>query len=128
MPLTLLPQIFIRSKVRRDLSNFLCCPHCPIFYPQLKTHGPDVTRVCWIMNSKNITLLVWNATVINIHITTISQESTNKFHSFPTQLLVEALDVNLTYMLNSWFVCRNSYGLAKTEICINTLLSSLLDT
>ena len=24
-------------------------------------------------------------------------------------------------------VCPNSYGLAKTEICINTLLSSLLD-
>ena len=31
------------------------------------------------------------------------------------------------YVLNSRFVCRNLYGLAKTEICINTLLSSLLD-
>ena len=24
-------------------------------------------------------------------------------------------------------VCRNSYGLTKTEICINTFISSLLD-
>ena len=32
------------------------------------------------------------------------------------------------YVLNSrFFVFCNSYGLIKTEICINTLLSSLLD-
>ena len=41
-----------------------------------------------------------------------------------------SLEVNPRVEVTFEFVfcdCRNSYGLIKTEICINTLLSSLLD-
>ena len=37
------------------------------------------------------------------------------------------LDLSCSYVVFTFFVCRDSYGLIKTEICINSLLGSILD-
>ena len=37
------------------------------------------------------------------------------------------LDLSCSFVEFTFCVCRNFYGLIKTEICINSLLSSLLD-
>ena len=37
------------------------------------------------------------------------------------------IDLSCSYFEFTFCVFRNSYGLIKTEICINTILSSLLD-
>ena len=37
------------------------------------------------------------------------------------------LNLSCSYVEFTFFVCRNVYGLINTEICINNLLSSLLD-
>ena len=37
------------------------------------------------------------------------------------------LDISCSYVEFTFFVCCNLHGLIKTEICINSLLSGLLD-
>ena len=37
------------------------------------------------------------------------------------------LDISCSYVEFTFYVFRNLYGLIKTEVCINTLLISLLD-
>ena len=45
-----------------------------------------------------------------------------KDHSILISIRINEISVRFTFC-----VCRNLYGLVKTEICINSLLSSLLD-
>ena len=48
-------------------------------------------------------------------------------NGFDSNITPPFLDLSCSYVKFTFFVCRNSYGLIKTEICIYTLLSCLLD-
>ena len=58
----------------------------------------------------------------DIQLITLRWEGWFRFNHLPP-----ILDISCYYVEFTFCVCRNSYGLVNTEICINSLICSLLD-